>query len=87
MGKSFFFENINILMGSNATVIKDNGNELTRTFHRRILECVSSEKDGDTWTHIDTDVSSESSDVQGIASAVWTDSVKEAKKTANEENS
>ena len=24
MGKSFFFENINILMGSNATVIKDN---------------------------------------------------------------
>ena len=23
MGKSFFFENINILMGSNATVIKD----------------------------------------------------------------
>ena len=47
-------------------------------------ECVSSVKDEDAWIHTDTDVSSESADVQGIASAVWTDSVKEAKKTANE---
>nr|BAR36717.1 hypothetical protein [uncultured Mediterranean phage uvMED] len=71
-----------------ATVIEEDGKELTRSFHRRILECVSSEKNEDnSWTHTDTDVSSESSEVQGIASAVWTDSVKEAKKIANEENS
>ena len=64
-----------------ATVIEEDGKELTRSFHRRILECVSSEKNEDnSWTHTDTDVSSESSEVQGIASAVWTDSVKEAKK-------
>ena len=37
-----------------------------------------------TWTHTDTDVSGESSEVQAIANAVWTDSVKAAKKTANE---
>ena len=67
-----------------ATVIEEDGIEITRTFHRRILECVSSVKDEDAWIHTDTDVSSESADVQGIASAVWTDSVKEAKKTANE---
>ena len=68
-----------------ATVIEEDGKELTRSFHRRILECVSSEKNEDnSWTHTDADVSSESSEVQGIASAVWTDSVKEAKKIANE---
>lgn len=71
-----------------ATVIEEDGIEITRSFHRRILECVSSEKNEDnSWTHTDTDVSGESADVQGIASAVWTDSVKDAKKTANEENS
>ena len=67
-----------------ATVIEEDGKELTRTFHRRTLEFISSVKDEDAWIHTDTDVSSESADVQGIASAVWTDSVKEAKKTANE---
>lgn len=67
-----------------ATVIEEDGKELTRTFHRKTLECISSVKDGDSWIHTDTDVSSESADVQGIASAVWTDLVKEAKKTANE---
>ena len=67
-----------------ATVIEEDDIELTRTFHRRTLECVSSVQDGDSWIHTDTDVSGESADVQGIASAVWTDSVKEAKKTANE---
>jgi hypothetical protein len=68
-----------------ATVIEEDGIEITRTFHRRILECVSSEKNEDnSWIHTDTDVSGESADVQGIAAVVWTDSVKSAKKTANE---
>ena len=68
-----------------ATVIKEDGVELSRSFHRHALECVSSVKnDDDTWTHTDTDVSGESSEVQGIATAVWTDAIKEAKRTANE---
>ena len=68
-----------------ATVIKEDGEELSRSFHRHALECVSSVKnDDDTWTHTDTDVSGESTEVQGIASTVWTDEVKAAKKTANE---
>jgi len=67
-----------------ATIIKEDGVEISRSFHRHALECVSSSQDGDTWTHTDTDVSGESAEVQSIASAVWTDAVKEAKKTANE---
>jgi len=68
-----------------ATVIKEDGVELSRSFHRHVLDCVSSvQADDDTWTHTDTDVSSESAEVQGIATAVWTDAVKTAKQTANE---
>ena len=71
-----------------ATVIKEDGVELSRSFHRHALDCVSSVKnDDDSWTHTDTDVSGESSEVQGIASLVWTDAVKEAKRTANESSS
>ena len=68
-----------------ATVIKEDGVELSRSFHRHALECVSSSQDEDgNWTHTDTDVSGESTEVQGIASTVWTDAVKTAKRTANE---
>jgi hypothetical protein len=68
-----------------ATVIKEDGVELSRSFHRHALDCVSSVKnDDDSWTHTDTDVSEESTEVQGIASTVWTDEVKTAKKAANE---
>jgi hypothetical protein len=68
-----------------ATVIKEDGVELTRSFHRHVVDCVSSVKnDDDSWTHTDTDVSSESTEVQAIATAVWTDAIKAAKKTANE---
>jgi hypothetical protein len=71
-----------------ATVIKEDGEELSRSFHRHVLDCVSSvQNDDDSWTHTDTDVSGESSEVQGIASAVWTDAVKTAKQNANEANS
>jgi hypothetical protein len=68
-----------------ATVIKEDGVELTRSFHRHVVQCVSTVKnDDDSFTHTDTDISGESSEVQAIANAVWTDSVKAAKKTANE---
>ena len=74
-------KNIQVRM---ATVIKEGGKELTRSFERKVLECVTSSHDGSSWTHADTDVSSESTEVQGIAAAVWTTTIKNAKKTANE---
>jgi len=67
-----------------ATVIKEDGVELSRSFHRKVLECISSTHDGSSWTHTDTNVSSESAEVQGICAAVWTDAVKVAKQAANE---
>ena len=68
-----------------ATVIKEDGVELTRSFHRHVLHCVNSVKNADdSWTHTDTDVSGESTEVQAIANVVWTDAVKTAKRTANE---
>ena len=68
-----------------ATVIKEDGVELSRSFHRHVVECVSSvQADDDSWTHTDTDVSGESTEVQGIATAVWTDEVKELKKLSVE---
>ena len=67
-----------------ATVIKEDGVELSRSFHRHALDCVSSSYDGSSWTHTDTNVSSESAEVQGICAAVWTTTVKNAKKAANE---
>ncbi len=73
-----------------ATVIKEGTDakgyvELSRSFHRHVLECVSSVKNADdSWTHTDTNVSKESTEVQGIATAVWTTTVKNAKKAANE---
>ena len=67
-----------------ATVIKEDDKELTRSFSRKVLECVSSSYDGSSWTHTDTDISGESTEVQGICNAVWTTTVKNAKKAANE---
>ena len=70
-----------------ATVIKEDGKELTRSFHRHVVSCVDSVKNADdSWTHTDTDISGESTEVQAIANAVWTDEVKAAKKSANESN-
>ena len=67
-----------------ATIIKEDDVELTRSFHRRVLQCITSTYDGSSWTHTDTDVSSESAEVKGIAGVVWTTTVKNAKKAANE---
>ena len=68
-----------------ATVIKEDGVELTRSFSRHVVSCVNSVKNADdSWTHTDTDISGESAQVQAIANAVWTEEVKAAKKSANE---
>jgi len=61
-----------------ATVIKRDGVEISRNFHRHVLQC--STKSGDTWA--DTNISGESTEVQAICNAVWTDAVKTAYQTA-----
>jgi hypothetical protein len=61
-----------------ATVIKRDDVEISRSFHRHVLQC--STKSGDTWG--DTDISGESAEVQGICNAVWSDAVKTAYQAA-----
>ena len=56
--------------------------ELTRSFHRHVLQPFTSGKDEDgKWTHTATDISSEDASVKAIAEAAWTDSVKAKYKT------
>ena len=59
--------------------------ELTRSFHRHVLQPFNSVKGSDNkWTHTATDISSEDADVKAIATAAWTDNVKTAYKTFRE---
>ena len=51
-----------------ATVVTDDGVELSRSFHRHVLSC-------------DADISGEDDEVQAICNAVWTDEVKAAYQT------
>ena len=67
----------NIQVRTKTSVMED-GVELSSGFHRHVLSC--STKLDDTWG--DTDISSESTEVQAICNAVWTDAVKTAYQTA-----
>ena len=51
-----------------ATVVTDDGVELSRSFHRHTLSC-------------DADISGEDAEVQAVCNAVWTDEVKAAYQT------
>ncbi len=56
--------------------------ELSRSFHRHVLQPFKSVKgEDDKWTHTPTDLSSEDAGVKAIAEAAWTDSVKAKYKT------
>ena len=48
-----------------ATVIKEDGVELNRSFHRHVVNCLD-------------DISGQSAEVQAICNAVWTDEIKAA---------
>ena len=59
--------------------------ELTRSFHRHVLQPFHSDKGEDgKWTHTATDISKEDASVQAIANAAWTDTVKANYKTFTE---
>ena len=79
-----------------ATIVKEDGVELSRSFSRHILvpsKCSANgaeNSDGEwvadgTFTHTDTDISGEPAETQAICAAVWTVAVKAAWK-AKEEN-
>jgi hypothetical protein len=57
-----------------ATVVTDDGVELSRSFHRHVL-------------HPNADISGEDAEVQAVCNAVWTDEVKAAYEefTSNQE--
>ena len=57
-----------------ATRVKEDGLQISSSFHRHVLK--PSTKTGDTWA--DTDISGEDARVQAIATATWTSSVKTA---------
>ena len=56
-----------------ATVVKEDGVELSRSFHRHVL-------------HPDDDISGEPQETQDLCAAVWTDAVRAAWKTFQEES-
>ena len=56
-----------------ATVIKEDGKELTRSFHRKILTPGTLDASDNL---VDTNISGEDSDVQAICNAAWTTQVK-----------
>ena len=57
----------------NATIIKKDGVELTRSFSRKVLNPGTLDASDNL---VDTDISGEDADVQAIANAAWTTQVK-----------
>jgi len=58
-----------------ATIIKEDNVELSRSFQRKVLQCGQLDSSDNL---VDTDISSETTEVQTICNAVWTTSVKNA---------
>ena len=56
-----------------ATIIKKDGVELTRSFHRKVLQPGTLDESDNL---VETDISGEDADVQAIANAAWTTQVK-----------
>ena len=56
-----------------ATIIKEDGKELTRSFHRKVLTPGTLDASDNL---VDTDISGEDADVQAICNAAWTTQVK-----------
>ena len=57
----------------NATIIKKDGVELTRSFHRKVIVPGTLDASDNL---VDTDISGEDADVQAICNAAWTTQVK-----------
>ena len=60
-----------------ATIVKDDGKETSRTYHRHVLHPRT--KTDDTWG--DTDISGEDASIQAVCNAMWTADIKTAYET------
>jgi len=69
-----------IIQVRTATILEEDGVELTRTFYRSVL--LPSDKSSGSWE--DTDISGEDARVQAICNAVWTSAVKTAYQEAED---
>jgi len=60
------------------TIVEEDGVEISRTNHRRVLHPSRCSYDVVTkeYTHTDTDISGESEEIQKICNAVWTDEIR-----------
>ena len=58
-----------------ATIIKEDGTELSRSFHRRTIQCGDID---DSDNFVMSDISSETDEVKVLAGVVWTQAVKDA---------
>jgi len=57
------------------SVVKEDGVEIARSFHRHVLSPGNLNSDNN---FVDEDISGETVEVQGIANSVWTQDVKDA---------
>ena len=55
------------------TVVIEDGEELSRKYHRHVLNCGTLDANDNL---VDTDISGEDSEVQAVCNAVWTDAIK-----------
>ena len=58
-----------------ATVIKEDGTELSRSFHRKVLDPGSLDGSDNL---VNRNISGETAEVQGICNAVWTSGIKDS---------
>tara|TARA_B100000508_G_scaffold115787_1_gene94967 strand:- start:52 stop:336 length:285 start_codon:yes stop_codon:yes gene_type:complete len=61
-----------------ATVVKKDGVEIARSFHRYVLTPGTLD---DSDNLVNTDISGQPTDIQGVCNALWTDAVKSSWKT------
>ena len=62
----------------NDIVIIEDGEELSRKYHRHALNCGTLDADNNL---VDTVLTDEHADVQAVCNAVWTQSIKDAYRT------
>ena len=58
-----------------ATIIKEDGKELSRSYHRRLLNCGTLDASDN---FVDTNLGAETVEVKSIADTCWTQAVKDA---------
>lgn len=61
-----------------ATVVKKDGVEIARSFHRYVLTPGALDASDNL---VNTDISGQPTDIQGVCNALWTDAVKSSWKT------